>query len=183
MSTTVSVGNGSTVVKESQLEIDAEQEKTWAKLSSVIGYPSDWMRLIRSDLQGQGKSWNWKPSTEQVQPPENNPLERGGEALLIINAKTPSKAISNMLLLAERSNANLSVVYTEMPPKMAEYKTAAEVDLEFLNGLESGRSKLAKLEKEAKYIGVKVNTSFVWAESIDSITKNARADLIINETV
>ena len=182
MSTTVSVGNGSTVVKESQLKIDTEQERAWAKLSSVIGYPSDWMSIIRSGLQEQGKSWHWKLDNTQVQLPKSKPLERG-EALLIINAKTSSKAISNMLLLAENSNANLSVVYTEKPPTMAEFKTPSEVDQDFLNGLESGRSKLAKIEKEAKHIGVNVKTSFIWAESIDAITKNARADLIINETV
>ena len=183
MSTTVSVGNGSAAIKESQLKFAAEQERAWAAFSSAIGYPASWMNAIRNSLQKQGKSWRLQQlSTEQVQLPSSKPLEQGGEALLVINANTPNKAISNTLLLAESCNATLSVVYTAKPPTMSQDKTPGEVDSEFVNGLEFGRFKLAKVEKEAKDMGVKVNTSFVWAESTDAITKNIKADLVINET-
>ena len=184
MSTTVSVKDGSVSIGESQVKLDAEQERAWAALSSAIGYPANWMSTIRHSLQRQGKSWRWQQlSTEQIQLPSRKPLEQGGEALLIINANTPYKAVSNTLLLAESCGATLSVVYTAKPPSMSEDKTPGEVDSEFVNGLEFGRFRLAKIEKEAKDMGVKVNTSFVWAESIDKITKNAQyVDLVIDET-
>ncbi|MDG7002190.1 MAG: universal stress protein [Nitrososphaerota archaeon] len=184
MSTTVSVKDGSGAITESQVKLDAEQERAWAALSSAIGYPANWMSAIRHSLQKQGKSWHWQQmNAEQIQLPSSKLLEQGGEAILIINANTQYKAVSNTLLLAESCGATLSVVYTAKPPSMSDYKTPGEVDSEFVNALEFGRARLAKIEREAKDIGVKVNTSFIWADSIDKITKNvADADLVIDET-
>ncbi len=183
MSTAISVKDGSTAIKESQIKFDAEQESAWSAFSAAVGYPTSWVKMIRNSLQKQGKSWHWQQlSTEQVQLPSTKPLEQGGEALLVINANTPNKAISNTLLLAESCDAKLSVIYTAKPPTMDQSKTPGEVDSEFANGLEYGRFRLARVEKEAKDMGVSVSTNFVWAESLKDITKNTHADLVINET-
>src|SRR5579875_1226087 len=198
MSTTVSVRNDSSQIKKTPVQISPvsqEQEKYWSILGNAIGYPDSWISIMRQSLSRQGKVWVWRPtndggrqSTVIVKPSEKEAepisLQEGGKALLIINSRTPSKAISNALLLAENCNASISVIYTAKLPLMSEAKTPGEVDSEFAFELENGRRRLEAVAKEARNLGVRAQTSFIWSNSSSDLVKRNResADLIIDET-
>ncbi len=186
MSTTVSVNNEGT--SQNTLKEVTRDDSAWNAIGEAIGYPASWMSSIRDSLAKQGKSWKWSrvqavTELSQVQREEQSTL-RGGNALLIINSKTPFKTVRDSLLLAEQTNGSISVIYTEKLPLISEAKTSAEADEEFTVGLEAARKALAAVEREAKSLGVKAETAFVWSNSSKEILKrnNGRVDLVIDET-
>ncbi|MGI0078140.1 MAG: hypothetical protein ACRECH_00765 [Nitrososphaerales archaeon] len=189
MSTIIAIKNDNSYeVIDRQLS-PASESSSWSLVGKALGYPDSWVAIIKERLAKDGKSWRWrmtKSSSTLLEPTseENAPaLREGGQTLLIINGQTPTKAIRDALLLVEKSNAEITVVYISRPPLMLDSLTEGEVDQKFTLELEKGRAILSKVASEATNLGVKNEGSFVWAESSSDLLKQHgfHADLVIDE--
>ena len=189
MSTIISIKNDNSYQVLDRAFSSPRSDAGWYLIGKAMGYPDSWVAIIRQRLAKDGRSWSWNAtgSTTVLQPPdeERSPaLNEGGHALLIVNRRTPMRAIREALLLAERNNAELTVVYTSRPPLMDGSQTEREVDQKFTLELEKGRAFLGSIASEAKSFGVKTETTFVWAESSSDLLKQRHfdADLVLDET-
>ena len=138
------------------------QEKAWSDVGAVLGYPENWMQIIRANLQQKGKSWDWKEEREAPRSAYDAPV-------VIIDAETPVKQIKNAILRAEQNETSISVVYTARPPLVSETRKSGEVDEQFSRELGRGRAILDSVENEARKMGVHIKTSFVWANSREEL--------------
>ena len=193
MSTIISIksDNSYQVIDSSVSPSSSASDAGWSLLGKTLGYPDSWISIIKERLTREGKSWRWKMTNStsgsvllQPMPEEAASILEQGNALLIINKSTPMKAVKDALLLAENRNSEITIVYTSRPPLINDSQTAGEVDQKFTLELEKGRVLLQLVATEAKNLGVKVETSFVWAKSSRDLLKQRdfHADLVMDKT-
>src|SRR5487761_104709 len=193
MSTIISIksDNSYQVIDRSLSPPSNTSDAGWSLLGKTLGYPDSWISIIKERLTREGKSWRWKMTNStsgsvllQPMPEEAASTVEGGHTLLIINKSTPMKAVRDALLLAENRNSEIMIVYTSRPLLINDAHTAGEVDQKFALELEKGRALLQLVATEAKNLGVKAETSFVWAKSSLDLLKQRdfHANLVIDKT-
>ncbi len=188
MSTVISMKNDNS---HKVTQVTKESELGWSLLASAMGYPESWTSIVKARLTREGKSWDWRLTNaaagsellQTSQEASGRTLQEGGQVVLVMNSNTAMKDARNALSLAKRTNAKISVIYTSKPP-LSDNFTPGEVDQKFTLELERGRSTLAAIAAEARSLGVKANTSFIWADSSKELVRKHKlpADLVIDET-
>ncbi|HZW58516.1 MAG TPA: universal stress protein [Nitrososphaerales archaeon] len=191
MSTTVTLAKNQKQQNERLEEKPSDDE--WSSIVNVLGYPKSWAEPLRERVESSGKTWHWTSISDQqallLKKQESTFREKqvpqNGRLLLIINSKTPERAVRNALLLAEDTGARISLVYTAVPRLVSDGASSSEVDWEFTSELSRGRARLESISSEARKLGIESETHFEWDSQPAGVSKKymkSTADLVIDET-
>lgn len=171
----------SVVTRQQSLD-EHRQYLNWLQVGRLLCYPDLCIEFIRTDLEKKGKMWEWNAAqrsdyfeidgkAEELEPRVRATFRT---ALLMIGATTSSGNMRSALKSLARASFRISVVYVERRLLMDGKRTEGEVDSWFNSEFERGNRKLREVERVARCLSMEVQTSFIWANSLDEVINQTR---------